>query len=552
MWGFGVFTPRWEYFNGSCFERLENSGSTGFVNPGEVVFIMNGVKVSWVGQTFALARCSDSGGRKSRIRRSKEERKDMVESFIKKYQKTNNGSFPSLNLTHKEVGGSFYTVREIVREIIQENRVLGPAMLTSEEISTEQFSEHYPLGSISIESQSQLSMSSSGSCVTDFHQSIYKEPVSTSSGQSNGYSRQTSDNGKYISGMLVDGEYEESNTGKPLENGSVAAQVDDKTVFSKVQVSETSSGQSAGHSKQTTNNGIYINGICMGEEYKESNAEKPLEEGSVTTQVDTEPIFVEGQVCEKLDGVEDAKEAICKNLGEVENVKEAPIAKVTPIAAGVIVETFPLKSAVKPIHGTDWMSGESRDVTKSLKEQETKKVDVATENADLLFHRIDSLEEISHGLVDEKEAVNIAEPFQENLSFSATQNSSRSSTLLDGTQIAVEVSRNDFSTLQTADPNKMVIGIEPKLVPPEGHSKNVTASGNTSTSGDSLSQELTSQAKADIEHNQSTGEGSNTSLNTLNLDSREGGSKKSVKAEINPFWTVFRAFVSSFVKFWTE
>ncbi|CAL1386942.1 unnamed protein product [Linum trigynum] len=90
--------------------------------------IMHAIKGSWVGQTFALSRSNESGGRKSRIRRSEEESKGMVELFIiKMYQSLNNGNFPSLNLTHKEVGGSFYTVREIVREIIQENRVFGPA-----------------------------------------------------------------------------------------------------------------------------------------------------------------------------------------------------------------------------------------------------------------------------------------------------------------------------------------------------------------------------------------------------------------------------------------
>ncbi|KAI9088233.1 hypothetical protein K1719_029954 [Acacia pycnantha] len=71
---------------------------------------MYAVKGAWVGQTFALAKRNESEVRKSRIRRSKEERKAMVETFIKKYQESNNGSFPSLNLTHKEVGGSFYTV----------------------------------------------------------------------------------------------------------------------------------------------------------------------------------------------------------------------------------------------------------------------------------------------------------------------------------------------------------------------------------------------------------------------------------------------------------
>ncbi|XP_051116576.1 uncharacterized protein LOC127241520 [Andrographis paniculata] len=99
---------------------------------------MHAIQGGWQGQTFALATSNDAGGKKSRIRRSKEERKTMVQSFIKKYQKSNNGNFPSLNLTHKEVGGSFYTVREIVREIIQENRVLAPP--------NKFLDEHYPSG----------------------------------------------------------------------------------------------------------------------------------------------------------------------------------------------------------------------------------------------------------------------------------------------------------------------------------------------------------------------------------------------------------------------
>lgn len=45
---------------------------------------MHATKGGWVGQTFALAKLNDSGGKKTRIRRSKEERKTMVESFIKK------------------------------------------------------------------------------------------------------------------------------------------------------------------------------------------------------------------------------------------------------------------------------------------------------------------------------------------------------------------------------------------------------------------------------------------------------------------------------------
>ncbi|KAI3517181.1 hypothetical protein L1887_16391 [Cichorium endivia] len=116
---------------------------------------MHVARGGWLGQTYALAKFDDSfEGKKSGIRRSKEERKGMVETFIKRYQKSNNGDFPSLNLTRKEVGGSFYTVREIVREIIQENRVLGPPKSPPGDRNMENldsFLEHNPLGSMSVD-----------------------------------------------------------------------------------------------------------------------------------------------------------------------------------------------------------------------------------------------------------------------------------------------------------------------------------------------------------------------------------------------------------------
>ncbi|KAL6552777.1 hypothetical protein OROHE_008141 [Orobanche hederae] len=62
---------------------------------------------------------------------------------LRNYQISNGGNFPSLNLTHKVVGGSFYTVREIVREIIQENRVLAPPKVPSEEYSDPEFLEQH-------------------------------------------------------------------------------------------------------------------------------------------------------------------------------------------------------------------------------------------------------------------------------------------------------------------------------------------------------------------------------------------------------------------------
>lgn len=65
---------------------------------------------------------------------------------------SNQGKFPSLNLTHKEVGGSFYIVREIVRDLIQKNRVLGPGspsmkLLTLEDCLEEHETEFYTMDS---------------------------------------------------------------------------------------------------------------------------------------------------------------------------------------------------------------------------------------------------------------------------------------------------------------------------------------------------------------------------------------------------------------------
>ncbi|KVI09672.1 uncharacterized protein LOC112511853 isoform X2 [Cynara cardunculus var. scolymus] len=115
---------------------------------------MQVTKGGCVGKTFALAKLNDSTGGKKSKRRSKLERKGMVETFIKRYQASNNGSFPSLHLTHKQVGGSYYTVREIFRELIQENRVLAPPKLPPGEQNMENldsFLENYPLGSISFD-----------------------------------------------------------------------------------------------------------------------------------------------------------------------------------------------------------------------------------------------------------------------------------------------------------------------------------------------------------------------------------------------------------------
>lgn len=130
---------------------------------------MQGVTANWVGQSFVLPKCSASKENKSRIRRTKEERRTMVMSFIKKYQSSNNGKFPSLNLTHKEVGGSFYTIREIVRDIIQENKVLGPGNPSSKLLNLEYHLEKEADNDSSLDVNGNFSISAFGNGI-DHHE----------------------------------------------------------------------------------------------------------------------------------------------------------------------------------------------------------------------------------------------------------------------------------------------------------------------------------------------------------------------------------------------
>ncbi|XP_021618953.1 uncharacterized protein LOC110619715 isoform X2 [Manihot esculenta] len=202
--------------------------------------IMHATKGGWLSrQTYALAKSNESGGRKSRIRRSKEERKEMVESFIKKHQSLNNGNFPSLNLTHKEVGGSFYTVREIVREIIQENRVLGPAKDLPEEEDADSLLVKYPLGTISTEPEASLPISPNGSAfASDQNQNTSKEPNLISDGLSAETERQWFEKEKTINGSYINVPNKECDEIKVAKTQESEA-VQEKEVMEEVAASRT-------------------------------------------------------------------------------------------------------------------------------------------------------------------------------------------------------------------------------------------------------------------------------------------------------------------------
>ncbi|KAF5959355.1 hypothetical protein HYC85_000564 [Camellia sinensis] len=208
------------------------------LHEGLVTFNSMHVKGGWVRQTIALTKCNDSGGMKLRIRRSKEERKAMVESFIKKigcpssrlgpYQELNNGDFPPLSLTYKEVGGSYYIVREVFRKIIQENRVLGPAKFMPKEQSPDRFFKQHQLGSVFIEPETDSLLSNKSRVVTHIlrshHQGTSEELVLNSSVQCpepeherfdewkiiNGYSQAVEKNEEYDKAVYRESQARES------------------------------------------------------------------------------------------------------------------------------------------------------------------------------------------------------------------------------------------------------------------------------------------------------------------------------------------------------
>lgn len=96
-------------------------------------------------------------------------------------------------------------MREIVRDIIQENRVLGPGKLSLEEHTTDHLLEENPLHSIAIEPQSPLTLSSKEvDFPVNYDQCINEEPIFVSDEQCTSTNIEGSQNGPIINGSLVD------------------------------------------------------------------------------------------------------------------------------------------------------------------------------------------------------------------------------------------------------------------------------------------------------------------------------------------------------------
>lgn len=350
-----------------------------------------------------------------------------------RYQKVNNGNFPSVTLTHKELGGSYYTVREVVRDVIQENRVLGPAKLTSEDPSLDRFLEQSPLGSISIEPEAGLSSSNGSHIITDFvpksYQDTSKELVLDSSVRCPESEHQSFDEGKNVNGssqvveeteVCVKAIYTDS---RPMETVELVENVAELEAC-RVKVTHP-------HQETTEEQVLDSSVECPESEHQGFDEGKRNLNGSTQVVVKTEEL-------DKATYTESLPMEILELNGNVAELEAS--AKVTSVGTDVIVETFPLRSGSKKTYGLDGKYIEQRDLDRTLVEEEINRVETEevnnnsvvgdmnlTESASdsgnekMVANIAGHLLEKSRGLVDEKPVDNLEAPVLENLDDSATK-----------------------------------------------------------------------------------------------------------------------------------
>lgn len=87
----------------------------------EVGKFVRGSNIRWRGRSFAASdiRKAHKSGRKC----SKDERRAMLESFVSKYRAINAGKFPTASEARKQVGGSYYVVKNLLQETMYKSKL---------------------------------------------------------------------------------------------------------------------------------------------------------------------------------------------------------------------------------------------------------------------------------------------------------------------------------------------------------------------------------------------------------------------------------------------
>ncbi|CAL1374146.1 unnamed protein product [Linum trigynum] len=535
---------------------------------------MHAIKGGWVGQTFALSKSNESGGRKSRIRRSKEERKGMVELFIKKYQSLNNGNFPSLNLTHKEVGGSFYTVREIVREIIQENRVLGPAKFLPEEQDFHEWSEQYPLGTISTEPQPSSAWLPNGTTVpTDQRPSSLEEFSFSCRGRAE-INDDTAETGQIINAnfevvgsaesdqQMVNELHITDNEVASIESILVPtdASIDNhgvKTVSVEVQAGGLLENKSSsnvvgyalqdnlqlevGESHEQMNAAVEIQAI--GTEKNASVADAVTDAPALEVEESDQGVPREVQALETEKSAEEVPDTVLLGPSlEVEEFKEQIHAKLQVKVPGksakeevepsrakvfeiedVVVETFPLPTVSR-------IDGNANSVNGSIRT--SKENDVGDDKDD--YQNSSLLERKSTGANEQESKI----PVGASSVVGSELNTIKEGIVHDrklGVDVKPKLSNDQASTVMNRGKNAAPNATSASAAGHQGSDIQASVSGNKANVGRSKN----SQKRGD------------PALDRINM-SWQRSSRVPPQSETNPLWAAFQAFVTAFVKFWSE
>ncbi|XP_047966528.1 uncharacterized protein LOC125210932 [Salvia hispanica] len=461
---------------------------------------MQAVKVGWAGQVFALASSNDSSGKKTRVRRSKEERKLIAESFIKKYQNSNDGNFPSLNLTHKEVGGSFYTVREIVREIIQENRVLAPPKVSQEEHGLSGLLEQHPLGSISMEPTVNLSVSDRGDVVT--HIAPNEIPFSsaenvTSFSESYELAEQNGGSDRTSESYHVPSHYREKNMEEVSNSPQTKSHNLEENIVKGFVVADHNKNTDEGQGSQ----------MLSDEQYHVKNEHTVFKDKEFGGRIYNEPTAIKTLNQEKL---------------EAQTV-ESSLSVNSHTNSDIVVETFPLRPVPTTIDKMAGESGKQQEAAETLEDkgmwQEKKTFtqsssSFVSKKADENRHP-DSTVEVNGENRDAKVVLNLQGPSMEN-----------------------------------AKPNELDTGsigeLASKVSLPDG--AQASSSSKTLISEDSTAVVGKSRDRND----NNVAKGNNPTLDRINLETWDRAARNSPQPESNPLLALVKSIISSFVKFWTE
>ncbi|KAK1267370.1 hypothetical protein QJS04_geneDACA000240 [Acorus gramineus] len=485
----------------------------------------------------------------------------LNEQLITRYQSSNKGNFPSLNLTHKEVGGSYYTVREIFREVIQENKVLGPGNFSAEESMIINFSEADRLNLLPTDPSNPLTLSST------YEHAVHEKQTETHlfSTEDEGICQELA---QFISHELSESDVQEiqikhtdygshhhecalvdeNNDGqmkgseadqrKPSENGQIKTKISESTCIdvhgsiainyaadSVMDLSQTSTISSLSNVLTEEVSDVKENILCTA----------GTENTPVNNDVVSESLldYVEPQMNITMN-VE-----IGKEFGKVEDQSFTFHSQ----------DTFPMASDVSLICGADGLNGSPEAPDTDV---HASHFVVDSELGSTSVNQITLSKCLSTGQVEEKIADDLVEPVMD----SSDGNNSR----LSSSKIFQRRHARHMRTLRHLAP---VPRVKLKAAPLEVHP--ILVNGKSSIGEPHSSSLKVPEIESRVEPKNSDGysigesknldEISRLALERHGYDVRESPEKVEERpedTETNPVLAVIKAFVAAIVKFWTE